>query len=160
MTKEKPNSDIDMPGSSNKQWLIASLVVSVVVLVGMFLPWVSGFDLGSIAVAGGRVNGWSVSWLLITVLIGLTLFIGLVFVKPRIFKLLSLAAMLCCCAASLIPIVDLGLVTLGSSGKGSFGTFLIISKIPLAGFWVTLLGIIGMIVFGVAIWLKTTPPKK
>ena len=160
MSIKKPRTEMHVDGSNSRQWLPVSLVLSVVVLVGMFLPWVIGFDLGSLAVVGGKVNGWRVSWLLIPILIGLAMCIGVVFIKPRALKLLILAPMICFCVASLILIIDLGLVTLGGSGKGSFGTFVIISKVPLAGFWMTLLGVIGMIVFGVMIGIKSIIQNK
>jgi hypothetical protein len=141
--------------SRRKPWSVTSLVVSAVVLVGMFLPWISGIDLGSFIPAAGRVNGWNVGWLPIPILIGIALCVGLGFAKV---KLLGLVAMLCCCIASLIPVVSLGTAILGSSDEGVYGTFIVASQIPLVGFWVTLLGIVGMILFGVAFGIKIILP--
>jgi len=66
--------------------------------------------------------------------------------------------MLCCCIASLIPVVSLGTAILGSSDEGVYGTFIVASQVPLVGFWVTLLGIVGMILFGVAFGIKIILP--
>jgi hypothetical protein len=160
MTLEKSNAGVPVRGSSRRLWLIASLVVSGVVLLGMFLPWVSGIDFGSRFLAGGRANGWNVGWLPTTVLIGVVLCIGLVFVTARLLSLLGVAAILCSCAVSLISMASLRAAALGGAGKGFYGTFLIVSKVPLVGFWVTVLGVIGMIVFALAIGIKTILPKK
>lgn len=162
MTPEKSKADVllrDRSTSAANRWLIPAFVVSAVVLIGMFLPWVDGLDFGSFFIAGGSVNGWNLRSLPIPTLIGVTLCIGLGFVKARTPRALTLAAMLCCCVASLIPIVDLAVFVMGSSGKGMYGTFLITSEAPLAGLWVTLLGVIGMILFGVAIGVKTILPE-
>jgi hypothetical protein len=157
MTVGRSSADTPVQEESRKKlWSVTSLVVSAVVLVGMFLPWLSGIDLGSRIPAAGRVNGWNVGWLPITILIGIALCIGLGFMKV---KLLGLVAMLCCCIASLIPVVSLGIAILGSSGEGVYGTFVVVSEVPLVGFWVTLLGVIGMIVFGVVFGIKIIWPE-
>ena len=152
-------SSADAPvqeGSRRKPWSVISLVVSAVVLVGMFLPWISGIDLGSVIPAAGRVNGWNVRWLPIPILVGIALCVGLGFMKV---KLVGLVAMLCCCIASLIPVASLGTTVLGSSDDRVYGTFIVASAVPLIGFWVTLLGIVGMIVFGVVFGIKIILPK-
>ncbi len=157
MTVRRSSADAPVQEESRRKfWSVTSLVVSAVVLVGMFLPWISGIDFGSVIPAAGRVNGWNVGWLPFTILIGIALCIGLGFMKV---KLLGLVAMLCCCIASLIPVVSLGIAVMGSSDEGVYGTFIVVSKVPLVGFWVTLLGVIGMIIFGVVFGIKTILPE-
>ena len=153
---ERSSADVPMQESNARPWLIASLVVAAVVLVGMFLAWVEVVDLGGAMATMALVNGWRMGWLPIAVIIGVALCIGLVFVRARSLRLLGVVAMLCCCAASLIFMVSFGAAVV----RGDlYGFWVPISRL-LDGFLVTLLGIVGMVVFGVVVGVKVILPKK
>ena len=139
----------------SKIWRILSLVLAAITFMGMFLPWIRGLSLASLS--GGRVSGWNIRKLPITIILGLIFFVGSVFVKIRWLRLIGIVATLFCCVVSLLIITDLGYVALGFAEEDLYGTFMITSY-PLVGFWFTLLSSLGMfifeLVFGIKVLLK------
>ena len=130
-------------------WLQISLVMSAVVLIGLFLPWIQGLDFGGRSIGVATVRGWNIKWLPITALIAMGGYIAAYFKEERRIRWLGLATV--CSIGSLVPIVSIGvlMMQMSASDESLYGNVLIISKTPMIGFWVTLIGLVGMIVCGV-----------
>ncbi|MBU0703451.1 MAG: hypothetical protein KKC18_06250 [Chloroflexi bacterium] len=129
-------------------WLQISLVMSVVVLIGLFPPWIQGLDFGGRSIGVATVRGWNIKWLPITALIAVGGHIVAYFKEQRI-RWLGLAIV--CSIGSLIPIISIGVLMtqMSASDDSLYGNVLILSKTPMIGFWITLIGLVGMIVCGV-----------
>ena len=130
-------------------WLQISLVMSAIVLIGLFLPWIQGLDFGGRGIGVATVKGWNINWLPITALIAIGGYIAAYFKEERRTTWLGVA--LAGSAASLVPIISIGvlMMQMSASDERLYGNVLIISKTPMIGFWVTLIGLVGMIVCGV-----------
>ena len=112
-------------------------MVSAVILVGMSLAWIKGLDLGGRGIGIATVRGWNIPWLPITALIAVGCYVA-AYRNEEDAKWLWGA--LGFSVLSLIPIFGVGIDIF--SGADS----LALSKVPLVGFWVTVIGFIGVIV--------------
>jgi len=134
-------------------WLQFSLLLSVVILFGLSIPWIQGLDLGGRGVGVATVRGWNIKWLPITALIAVGGYLGACFKneQPSIWLVIGLAGSV----GSLLPIISTGmLIQMSTPDESLYGNVLIISESPLIGFWVTLIGIVGMIICGVGYFMS------
>jgi len=140
-------------------WLEFSLVLSVVILIGLSIPWIEGLDFGGRGIGVATVRGWHIKWLPITALIAVGGYLGACLKKeqPTTWLVIGLAGSV----GSLIPIINTGiLMQTSTSDESLYRNVLIISESPLIGFWVTSIGIVGMIICGVGYFMfkKSSSP--
>jgi hypothetical protein len=110
----------------------------ILALVGLSLPWVKWLDFFSRNVGVGVVRGWGIIYLVIpavlAIIITLVVTNNLDYSEEKKWVITALIFLLASLAATLFWGIGV------FSGNAS----LILSKIPLVGFWVTLLAFLGL----------------
>ena len=111
-------------------------ILSALILIGMSLPWAHVLDFSARTVGAAVARGWNIKWLPILALVAVGTYIYAYSNEGR-GGWLRLALVFS--IASLIPIIDIGVDIVASKDT------LILSKVPLIGFWIALISFIGVI---------------
>ena len=150
--QEQIEAEVDAPEEVGpKPWLIISLIIAAVVIIGMSLPWIYGLDLGSRGVGLVAIRGWDMgSLVIIANLTALGLCIKLGSMPVETNKIKPAGALL---AVSIILLV-LAFYLAMTIGEYAFGAVIPLKDTPEYGFWIALSGYIGFIILSIAAIFK------
>jgi hypothetical protein len=125
-------------------WLNVAYGLSALVLIGMSLPWAKALDLGGRGIGIATYRGWNLIWLVIPALAAAISYVvafrnrELSFSGDENSERKWLWAALISSILSLIVMIGFGISMLTSTDN------LMLSKIPLIGFWITFIALIGV----------------
>ena len=128
-------------------WLYIALGISALILVGMSLPWADALDLYSFNIGIVTYRGWSLIWFAIPILVVMAAFIVPFWKQDKkqwLWGALGLGVV------ALIPLVIFGVNILRKANELFFTT------VPMFGYWLTLLGVIALVVISALTLFKKT----
>ncbi len=130
-----------------RPWLVISLIIAAVVIIGLSLPWVYGLDLGSRGLGVVAIRGWDMGSLVIILnLAALVLCFKLGSMPAETNKIKPAGALL---AVSLILVVVAVYLAI-TIGEYAFGAVIPLEDRPEYGFWIAFIGYLGLIILSIA----------